>query len=272
MSILKTSRPNIFPDWCMQDNSNGINNTPTKSAYPQSKSDNGWDIGEIPPREWENYWKNLTAQWTRYFDEQIAKISTVGVPIGVALPTFPSLGGYNCTALDFADEFGFVLCNGQTILDETSIFNGKVIPNLNGNNFLKGSNKDNHIEGNKNHEVNFDHTHNYAHTHEVMQFQIKSTATGKIIQQFNATPDANNQSHWDEIISYNGTVNGSNDGNTLQLVYTGEMPLTTFYTSGVAGSAVNGFLNKAETAKVTDGASLNIEPQNITTIYIIRIK
>lgn len=266
-----TNRPDKFPDWCMLNNSNGPNNTPTKSPYPQSKSNDGWDIGEIPPREWENFWKNLNAQWTHYFDEQISKISTVGVPIGVALPTFPSLGGYNCTALDIADEFGFVLCNGQTIADSSSIFNGKAIPNLNGNNFLKGSDKDNQIEGNKGHTVNFDHTHNYAHTHEVMQFQIKSTAAGKITQLFNATPDANNPSHWDEPILYNGTINSSTDGNTLQIV-TPPMPLTTFYTSGVTGSAVNGFLNKAETSKVTGGASLNIEPQNITTIYIIRIK
>ena len=104
-----------------------------------------------------------------------------------------------------------------------------------------------------------------------MQFQIKSTATGKITQLFNATPDANNPSHWDEPISYNGTLNGSTDGNTLQIV-NGAMPLTTFYTSGVAGSSINGFLDKAETAKVTGGASLNIEPQNVTTIFIIRIK
>ena len=266
-----TDKPSLFPDWCMKDNSNGPNKKPTKSPYPQSKIDDGFDVGETPPREWENFWKNLIALWTHYFDEQISKISTVGVPVGVALPTFPSLGGYNCAALTVADEFGFVLCNGQTINDPTSIFNGKVIPNLNGNNFLKGSNKDNQIEGNKNNTVSFEHTHNYAHTHEFMQFQIKSTATGKITQLFNATPDANNPSHWDEPISYNGTLNGSTDGNTLQIV-NGAMPLTTFYTSGVAGSSINGFLDKAETAKVTGGASLNIEPQNVTTIFIIRIK
>lgn len=266
-----TDRPSLFPDWCMKNNSNGPNDTPTKSAYPQSKTDDGFDIGEIPPREWENYWKNLTALWTHYFDEQIEKISTVGVPIGVALPTFPSLGGYNCTALTAADEYGFVLCNGQTINDSSSVFNGKVIPNLNGNNFLKGSNKDNQIEGNKDHKVNFDHTHNYRHTHEISKFQINTTATGKVLQLYNLTPDASDESKWDEIISYNG-VSGTGDGNVLQLVYTGSMPLTTFYSGGVSGSAVNGFYDKAETSTVTGGAVLNIEPQNITTIYIIRIK
>jgi hypothetical protein len=68
---LSDEKPNSYPDWCMKDNLNGENNTPTKSVYPQSKIDDGWDIGEPPPREWMNFYQNLTAKWIRYFDSQI---------------------------------------------------------------------------------------------------------------------------------------------------------------------------------------------------------
>jgi hypothetical protein len=258
-----TDKPNIYPDWCISEKNCAL--------YPQSKIQDGWIKAEPPPSEWVNFFNNLVGKWTRYFDETISKISNVGVPLGVALPTFPSLGGYKCESIDKADELGFVLCNGQVINDETSVFNGKVIPNLNANLFLKGSSKDNKHEGNKNHEVNFEHVHNFAHTHEISQFQINSSPTGKLIQLFNLTPDAKAPSKWDQIISFNGTINGSDAGNSLQIV-TPPTPLTTLYSGGVSGSAVNGFYDDAKTSGVVGSSVLNIEPESITTIYIMRIK
>jgi hypothetical protein len=264
------NKPNKYADWCIKNNKNGLNNTPTKVEYPQSKIDDGWDVDEIPPREWENYKNNLVGQWLRYLDEQLQKVSTVGVPVGVALPTFPSLGGYKCVALEKADEFGFVLCNGQIINDQESPFNGKTIPNLNNNNFLKGSNKDNVLGGNKNNNVNFNHTHNYAHTHEVTRLKIDNAYTGRLIQLFyeNARKGENEP---DYVLSFNPAANTSAKGSGLQLVNSSH-DYRNFYTSGVLGDAINGVLDKAETSNISGKSDLNIEPQNVTTVYIIRIK
>ena len=68
-------------------------------------------------------------------DEVNANFTYVGlVPIGSVISWLKSLT--NCPALD--DRF--VECNGQTLSDAGSVFNGVVIPNLNGNaNFLYGA-------------------------------------------------------------------------------------------------------------------------------------
>lgn len=57
------------------------------------------------------------------------------VPVGTVLPWLKSLT--NCPALD--DRF--VECNGQTLSDAGSVFNGVVIPNLNGGTYrmLRGA-------------------------------------------------------------------------------------------------------------------------------------
>ncbi len=264
------NKPENFPDWCMKNNKNGINNTSTKFEYPQAKKDDGWDIDEAPPREWENYWKNLTAIWLRYLDEQLQKVSVVGVPVGIVLPTFPSLGGYKCVALEKADEFGFVLCNGQTINDQSSSFNGKIIPNLNNNSFLKGSIKDNVSSGNKENKINYNHTHNYAHTHAVSKIKVAGVSTPKYVQTFNEKPNRK-ESEWDYNLTFNGTSRTSDTGNTMLLISNAH-ETKILYSSGVSGDAVNGELDAAETATVSGSSELNIEPQNVTTVYIIRIK
>lgn len=265
------NKPDVFPDWCVENNKNGFNNTPTKVEYPLEKVKNGWDINEVPPREWVNFLYNLLSKWIRYLNERVEKISVVGVPIGVALPTFPSFDGtYKCTALDFPDEFGFVLCNGQEIKDKESPFFGKKVPNLNNNNFLKGSSKDNILSGNENHKVNYNHTHNYAHTHEMTQIKISGISPSKLVQVYNASA-SKSQSSWDYNITFNGTANGSGNGNTPIIV---SIPhdYKTLYTSGVSGDAINGVLDDAKTSNITGSSQLNIEPQNVTTVYIIRIK
>ena len=265
------NKPDMFPYWCEDNNKNGFNNTPTKAEYPQEKVKNGWDINEVPPREWVNFLYNLLSKWIRYLNERVEKISVVGVPVGVALPTFPSFDGtYKCTALAFPDEFGFVLCNGQEIKDKDSPFFGKKVPNVNDNNFLKGSNKDNIASGNENHQVNYDHVHNYAHTHEVSRIKVAGVATAKFVQTFNEKADKK-QSGWDYNLTFNGTSRTSDTGNTMLLI-TNAHETKTLYSSGVAGDAVNGELDEAKTTGIIGNNKLSIEPRNISAVYIIRIK
>ena len=263
-----TNKPNIL-EWCKSPQG-------AKNEYPSEKKEIGWKPGEIPPCEWENYFKNEVTNWISYFDEQIARISIVGVPRGVALATFPSLSkdSYRCSAVEKADEFGFVLCNGQVINDDSAgDFHGKIIPNLNSNKFLKGSIHDNESNGNLNNKINIDHTHNYAHTHETMQYEIDKNYTPKIRQLFNKTPDFK-ESHWDQIITYNGYKNPSVEGGDTPQIVAQPIAFTTFYTSGVSGASVNGCFDKAETLGITSSekAIIDIEPENITTVYIMRIK
>lgn len=68
-------------------------------------------------------------------DEVNENFSYIGmVPIGSIIPWLKSYT--NTPALDSH----FVECNGQTLSDTDSIYNGQVIPNLNGNaNFLYGA-------------------------------------------------------------------------------------------------------------------------------------
>lgn len=101
------NKPQIFPDWCMKDETD----LPNKLEYSQEKKDYGWSIDEVPPREWENYKNNLTSLWIHYFDEMVNEQkkkleSIVNIPVGVAMPSFPSLGGYKCTAIEQADDQG----------------------------------------------------------------------------------------------------------------------------------------------------------------------
>nr|BFD33739.1 hypothetical protein GTC16762_33580 [Pigmentibacter ruber] len=270
-------KPEKFPDWCMKDNKNGFNNTPTKAEYPQAKIDDGWDIDEIPPREWENFKNNLVAQWIRYLQEKTEKISTVGVPIGVALPTFPSLGGYKCEALDVADNYGFVLCNGQEIKDKDSPFFGKRIPNLNDNNFIKGSNKDNVTAGNKGNKTTHEHVHNYSHTHAVTTMRFQTNLNKKSLDIcLIKTPDRKIEPNHDFIMQFSGNSSSGGSGDTLKLISSiesSEPKVIDFYTSGVHGDAINGEHEKANTSGVPEeNKIIDIEPQNISALYIIRIK
>jgi hypothetical protein len=265
-------KPEKYPDWCMKNNKNGFNNTLTKQEYPQEKINDGWDIDEVPAREWENYKNYLTSIWLRYLDEKTEKISTVGVPVGVALPTFPSLGGYKCVALEVADSYGFVLCNGQEIKDKDSVFFGKKVPNLNANNILKGSAKDNEEGGNKLNKANFDHTHNYDHTHKVFRFKVNNSSINHLQFLLNSKENKEKES-WDYILSFNNGSSASNsNGTSLQLISKSTDDYITTYTSGVNNKKTNGDTSNAQTKGISNYNDLNIEPQNISTIYIIRIK
>jgi len=73
--------------------------------------------------------------------------STGLVPIGAVIPWHKSLTN---TIPALPSEF--VECNGQTLSDAGSVFNGRVIPNLNGNNqFIRGNSTSGTTGGNLTH-------------------------------------------------------------------------------------------------------------------------
>lgn len=63
-------------------------------------------------------------------------------PLGMPIPWFPHLFD---TLPDI--PYNFVPCDGQTLDDDESPFNGKVIPNLNGGSHLLGSNSSSGVAG-----------------------------------------------------------------------------------------------------------------------------
>lgn len=208
-----------------------------------------------------------------------------------------------------------MLCNGQQINDQTSPLNGKLIPNLNSGNYLKGGAIDGLNGGNKEHKLSIDHTHNYAHTHlnsmiEIKVNQLSATPlkVQKVLEQKYALQPNRGSEHTtftvkhvgvylptiltsedseppDEIkepmlgieehnrkkgIKFRATTNGPGAGDVMCLA-TGETN-SQVYTSGVFGDAINGTLNSALTAGMSDKNVVNIEPQNVSTVYIMRIK
>jgi hypothetical protein len=83
------------------------------------------------------------------------------VPIGSVVATFPNLtGAYTTTATTAGDTSGWVLCQGQTLVDGTSPMNGQTIPNINNTIFLMG----NTVSGTSGSGSNQAHTHSFTST------------------------------------------------------------------------------------------------------------
>lgn len=85
---------------------------------------------------------------------QLHGLKTTGlVPIGGVVATIPALAGaYACTATTAADDLGYVVCGGQVINDATSPLNGRTIPNINNDVFLKGHTTSNTAGGSNTHD------------------------------------------------------------------------------------------------------------------------
>ena len=85
---------------------------------------------------------------------QLHGLKTTGlVPIGGVVATIPALAGaYACSATTAADDLGYVVCGGQVITDATSPLNGRTIPNINNDVFLKGHTTSNTTGGSNTHD------------------------------------------------------------------------------------------------------------------------
>jgi hypothetical protein len=97
---------------------------------------------------------------------QLHGLKTTGlVPIGGVVATIPALAGaYACSATTAADDLGYVVCGGQVINDATSPLNGRTIPNINNDVFLKGHTTSNTTGGSNTHDHTVPgHYHYYGH-------------------------------------------------------------------------------------------------------------
>lgn len=61
-----STRPDAFPDWAVDTENNGSNNTPNKVEPTPTKKAKGWGFPEKPPRGEFNYMMNKVGEWIRY--------------------------------------------------------------------------------------------------------------------------------------------------------------------------------------------------------------
>lgn len=93
------------------------------------------------------------------------------MPGGTILPERPVLtpiGGIVAWLKSFTNTpalpFGWVECNGQTLNDSQSVYNGQVLPNLNGNNrFLRGNSTSGGTGGEASHSLSTDEMPSHIH-------------------------------------------------------------------------------------------------------------
>jgi hypothetical protein len=72
---MNKTRPSQFPEWASRLVQNEINKEFNKYEPPLAKKRIGWELGEVPPRQWVNYMADLTNSWLEYLDAQKHKAS-----------------------------------------------------------------------------------------------------------------------------------------------------------------------------------------------------
>jgi hypothetical protein len=73
---MSKKRPTDFPEWASDLVQNEINKEYNKYKPPLAKKKSGWEVGEVPPRQWVNYQADLTNLWIEYLDSQKHKVSS----------------------------------------------------------------------------------------------------------------------------------------------------------------------------------------------------
>jgi hypothetical protein len=217
------------------------------------------------------------------------------VPVGAVLATFPHLtGAYSTTATTAADNYGYVLCQGQTIADAGSPMNGQAVPDLHNNIFLRGAATSGTLGGAATifggggpyphvHELDEcrgdGHTHNMAHAHQWSwyapgQFYSQQAASGS---QGTFTTTGTNTNGYLYRVSTDaapGSTSSAFNGATLNAWYTsgaltnGGSVITNTGTESV-DTTVSGTTN---TNNTSGGASIAIIPPYITAVFLMRIK
>lgn len=61
-------KPNKHPRWASESIKNEINGEYNVYEPPEQKKDIGWDVNEVPPRQWFNWLSKTTNDWIVYFD------------------------------------------------------------------------------------------------------------------------------------------------------------------------------------------------------------
>ena len=203
------------------------------------------------------------------------------VPIGGVIATIPALAGsYSCTATTAADELGYVVCNGQVIADATSPLNGRTIPNINNDVFLKGHTTSNTAGGSNTHDHTVPgHYHYYGHhwsnDNSADAGNGNGDGGGNTYQDgygYGATTDARTTHRGGNDYNWNNMYNES-----------GTVPIDDSWTgTGYHGHHVNWHRHWLQT-RITHGGGLDgrntmtsgsssTQPKFITVLYVMRIK
>lgn len=227
---------------------------------------------------------------------QLHGLKTTGlVPIGGVVATIPALAGtYLCSATTAADDLGYVVCGGQVINDTTSPLNGRTIPNINSDVFLKGhttsntaggSNEHSHIIPEHFHSVP-GHYHYYGHhwsnDDSRLGHQPYGDGTGNTIQDGVIYGALTNSMH---------THGGGNDHNWNSMYnQSGTVPVDdTWHVSGhhhhsvdwhrhwiqvrtTHGGGLDGRNAMTTGSIVINSNSSSTQPKFITVLYVMRIK
>lgn len=87
---------------------------------------------DAPPNSsWESSGNNSKPNLKIASTGQLSVDPLAQVLLGSIIPLSQIAGSYICTATTVADLWGYVLCNGQTLVDVSSPLNGQIMPNLN---------------------------------------------------------------------------------------------------------------------------------------------
>ena len=174
-------------------------------------------------------------------NDSVMKFTTGGVatygrygliPLGSVLPTFPHLtGAYACTATTSADTYGFVQCNGQTIIDSTSLMNGQAVPNINGDVFLMGNATSGSAGGANTKALSHTHSVSVAHIHGYSYVHGHATANGYTVVSLSALPNYLSLAHTHSMTHNHQALYLKGDARALYGSTTNTATAATFTTS-----------------------------------------
>lgn len=234
------------------------------------------------------------------------------VPIGAVVATIPALtGAYSCTATTTADSFGYVRCNGQVIADITSPLNGRTIPNINNDVFLKGNITSNATGGSNTHQhTTPNHSHSTPSHYHIWGDSWSNDGSqwghypygdgaGNTYQDgygYGAsTGDAGYHSHHTENVASTGFPDGSGDRTYNYYYIRGERDGPSSREFGIdgagnhwhhvnwhrhwiqpratgGGGSVDGRNAMTTTNSAPTTNSASTEPKFITALYVMRVK
>ena len=69
--MAKSEKPNKYPRWASSNIKNDISHENNVYEPPEQKKDIGWDLNEVPPRQWFNWLFKTINEWITYFDQHL---------------------------------------------------------------------------------------------------------------------------------------------------------------------------------------------------------
>lgn len=275
------SRPTKFPRWAdaAADPIPGSVGIHPITEPSEAKKDQGWVI-EKQPLGVLNWLQNLVYQWIQYFDDMLLRL---GTPVGGVMFYAKSMAGTPALVK------GFVEMNGQTLSDPESIYNGLVIPNVNGDPsgadtfsngkvavFLRGGTVSGTYQANQNKS----HTHvQNAHTHT----QNSHTHTQNS-HTHSVSGGAGTSMSFDSFScsSYGSGISGSPTSQVGPVGSVGYLTATgvlSFYTSLSLGAGSTTATNQSATATNQNATATNqndggteARPECVSMVAIMRVK